>query len=187
VIVGQCLSSFFCESTPSPSPSQLSRLHLLSLHPSIIRCVMHCTTRRLFSSNGPVTAAYLHKVKSGALRYDGEQIKVACKLDNLHSTIASLPSAPVLSNERFSPDQLTRSLASAKSKMLSFFAPPTPTGIYIYGSVGVGKSFLMDIFYNTLQDTRKTRRVHFHEFMLRVHARLFEMKTSLQRGASLVL
>ena len=43
-------------------------------------------------------------------------------------------------------------------------------GMYIYGGVGVGKSLLMDLFYESLPTARK-RRAHFHSFMLDVHRR----------------
>jgi cell division protein ZapE len=43
-----------------------------------------------------------------------------------------------------------------------------PRGIYIWGSVGRGKSLMMDAFYNVSTLKRK-RRVHFHEFMREIH------------------
>ena len=44
-------------------------------------------------------------------------------------------------------------------------------GVYVYGSVGCGKSFLMDLFYSCSTEEKKCR-IHFHEFMLDVHARM---------------
>jgi len=52
--------------------------------------------------------------------------------------------------------------------------PPIPRGVYMYGGVGRGKSFLMDCFYNAVPLTRKTR-LHFHEFMREVHRELAEL------------
>ena len=55
------------------------------------------------------------------------------------------------------------------------FRPKVPKGVYLWGGVGRGKSFLMDCFYNTVPVVRKTR-LHFHEFMRGVHAELDELK-----------
>ena len=46
-----------------------------------------------------------------------------------------------------------------------------PRGLYIWGSVGRGKSLMMDAFYNVSTLKRK-RRVHFHEFMREIHAEM---------------
>jgi cell division protein ZapE len=53
--------------------------------------------------------------------------------------------------------------------------PELPRGVYLWGSVGRGKSFLMDSFYLCLPLVRK-RRVHFHHFMRDVHRELEELK-----------
>ncbi len=49
--------------------------------------------------------------------------------------------------------------------------PPIPRGVYMFGGVGRGKSFLMDCFYEAVPIKRKTR-LHFHEFMREVHREL---------------
>jgi len=49
--------------------------------------------------------------------------------------------------------------------------PAIPRGVYMFGGVGRGKSFLMDCFYNAVPLRRKTR-LHFHEFMREVHREL---------------
>eukprot|EP00939_MAST-03C_sp_MAST-3C-sp1_P003230 g3230.t1 len=52
----------------------------------------------------------------------------------------------------------------------------SPEGVYIYGSVGCGKTFVMDLFYECapLPSDRK-RRIHFHKFMLEVHGKMHEI------------
>ncbi|HRE13914.1 MAG TPA: cell division protein ZapE [Usitatibacteraceae bacterium] len=49
-----------------------------------------------------------------------------------------------------------------------------PRGMYIWGGVGRGKSLMMDAFYKVSRHRRK-RRVHFHEFMREIHARMKSM------------
>ena len=53
--------------------------------------------------------------------------------------------------------------------------PALPRGVYMYGGVGRGKSFLMDCFYSAVPLKRKTR-LHFHEFMREVHRELAELQ-----------
>jgi cell division protein ZapE len=53
--------------------------------------------------------------------------------------------------------------------------PPLPRGVYLWGDVGRGKTFLMDSFYRCLPLVRR-RRVHFHHFMRDVHRELDELK-----------
>ena len=48
-------------------------------------------------------------------------------------------------------------------------------GLYFWGGVGRGKTYLMDIFYESLPFDRKMR-VHFHRFMQRVHHELVELE-----------
>ena len=46
-------------------------------------------------------------------------------------------------------------------------------GLYLWGSVGRGKTWLMDLFYEDLPVKRK-QRIHFHRFMQRIHCHLKE-------------
>ncbi len=53
--------------------------------------------------------------------------------------------------------------------------PEIPRGVYMYGGVGRGKSFLMDCFFDVVPLRRKVR-LHFHEFMREVHRELRELQ-----------
>lgn len=71
-------------------------------------------------------------------------------------------------------------LHQANTATIPLPPPPSglPKGLYLFGSVGCGKSFLMDLFYAHLPDKYRrsandggfgARRVHFHQFMMDVH------------------
>ncbi len=63
--------------------------------------------------------------------------------------------------------------SNALKKLLA--RPLVPHGVYLWGGVGRGKSFLMDAFYAAVPVLRKTR-IHFHEFMRGVHRELGEVR-----------
>lgn len=63
--------------------------------------------------------------------------------------------------------------SNALKRLLS--RPDVPRGVYLWGGVGRGKSFLMDAFYSCVPVKRKTR-LHFHEFMRGVHRELEDVK-----------
>jgi cell division protein ZapE len=63
------------------------------------------------------------------------------------------------------------------NKLMRMLNPPEiPRGVYMWGGVGRGKSFLMDSFYHVVPVQRKTR-IHFHEFMRGVHQQLDELNS----------
>lgn len=65
---------------------------------------------------------------------------------------------------------------SIKSRLLAIFNKRRPvTGLYLWGGVGRGKTWLMDIFYETLPIEGK-HRLHFHRFMRQVHEQLEQAK-----------
>ena len=100
-----------------------------------------------------IAAAYDALVAAGELRPDPEQQAAAARLDQLAAELEATPKR-----------------GSVLWRMLGK-APDPPRGLYLWGGVGRGKSMLMDLFYDQVQVHRK-RRVHFHAFMLEVHARI---------------
>ncbi|MEJ8858701.1 cell division protein ZapE [Variovorax robiniae] len=77
-------------------------------------------------------------------------------------------------------DRCAREWADYKAQRSNAFKklinrPDIPRGVYMYGGVGRGKSFLMDLFFNAVPLRRKTR-LHFHEFMREVHRELADLQ-----------
>lgn len=102
-------------------------------------------------------AAYHRAVNSGRIQADPAQLAAAEALDGLYRQLLQAP-APKGLRGLFKPKQ----------------APAS--GLYLWGDVGRGKSMLMDMFVSTIETQKKTRRVHFHAFMLDVHQRLFAFR-----------
>lgn len=99
-------------------------------------------------------AAYDALLAGGELRPDAAQSAVADRLQALADALET----PAVRPGFFA--RLTGAPAAA-----------VPRGLYIWGGVGRGKSMLMDLFFASV-DFEPKRRVHFHEFMLEVHADL---------------
>ncbi len=120
---------------------------------------------------GPL-AAYRALRREGALRYDADQELAVEKLEALSHALAGY---------RPSTGQagwLARFGLGGRRE-----APVAqPQGLYLYGGVGRGKSMLMDLFFESAPVERK-RRVHFHQFMLDVHAQMHAYRTANKANA----
>lgn len=77
--------------------------------------------------------------------------------------------------QRYYDDWVAFKQARSSTLRKIFRRPDVPRGVYLWGGVGRGKSFLMDAFYLTVPLRRKTR-IHFHEFMRGVHRELGEAR-----------
>ena len=70
-------------------------------------------------------------------------------------------------------DELAIDLEQKSKNFFPFFNKSNDfKGLYIYGGVGRGKSMIMDIFFENIRLENK-RRIHFHDFMKEVHARIY--------------
>src|SRR3954466_5773027 len=109
-------------------------------------------------SGGPV-ALYRERAGEGAIRADSAQLRAVARLQHLHDALRDYkPAGPA-----------HRGLLARLG--LGEPPPEPPRGIYLWGPVGRGKSMLMDLFFASAPVVNK-RRVHFHAFMLDVHARI---------------
>ncbi|HYJ53531.1 MAG TPA: cell division protein ZapE [Allosphingosinicella sp.] len=103
--------------------------------------------------------------------------------ERYHALVAAGELKPDPDQERAAEvlDALAARLARPRRGLLGLFgaSEPAPGGVYLWGGVGRGKSMLMDLAFESIQVAPK-RRVHFHEFMLEVHARLREERTKEQ-------
>ncbi|QCI96835.1 cell division protein ZapE [Agrobacterium larrymoorei] len=105
---------------------------------------------------------------SGELKADAAQLDVAAHLD------------------RILADLKLRKPAKKKSALGWMFArkaasAPPVKGLYVHGSVGRGKTMLMDMFFH-MAPVEKKRRCHFHEFMADVHNRVHAHRQKLKAG-----
>lgn len=65
--------------------------------------------------------------------------------------------------------RLADNLTASPKGILQRSKKATIPGVYLHGGVGRGKSMLMDMFYESLPESVKARRVHFHAFMIETH------------------
>jgi cell division protein ZapE len=111
------------------------------------------------TSPTPPLEAYYELTGQGRFTSDPQQIAAAEVLDRLWKTLNAGERKPVGWRRIW-----RRSTANRQATR----------GIYLWGGVGRGKTWLMDLFYESLP-IREKRRVHFHRFMQRVHDELAEL------------
>lgn len=116
-----------------------------------------------------VLGHYNAMVARGDLDADQAQINIAKALDALIST---------MQETQPKPKQGLLSRFFTKDKGLEEHIK----GLYVWGSVGRGKTMLMDLFFDLSPEPQK-RRSHFHEFMADIHDRVFVVRKQISAGA----
>lgn len=119
------------------------------------------------TSAGP-KPAYEQMIASGMLAADPAQAEVIDHLQYLWERLRGYDPRP---NQTPGGGLLSRLMRRRHAEEY------VPTGIYLVGEVGRGKSMLMDLFHETAQVPRK-HRIHFHKFIQNVHAQFHAYKKS---------
>ena len=110
------------------------------------------------------SSRYQQALSEGSHQPDDVQREAVNRLDTIYQELTAKPADVVQSG----------GLKAAIGRLLGKKEPQVNApvrGLYMWGGVGRGKTWLMDMFYQSLPGTRK-QRLHFHRFMLRVHEEL---------------
>ncbi|KOC91282.1 cell division protein ZapE [Winslowiella iniecta] len=114
-------------------------------------------------------ALYQQALNNGDYQPDDVQREAITRLDAIQQALIATPAAAAAPS-RGLLGKLNRLMG--KEKMV----PQQPVrGLYMWGGVGRGKTWLMDMFFRAIPGDRKLR-LHFHRFMLRVHQQLTELQ-----------
>jgi cell division protein ZapE len=109
---------------------------------------------------GTIIDGYQRRLAEHEIEADAAQAALAARLDVLETQLATYrPKTGVLAKVFGKP-------------------PIAPKGLYIWGSVGRGKTMLMDLFFEETSFEPR-RRAHFHEFMADVHDRIGYARTKV--------
>ncbi|MFC3394104.1 cell division protein ZapE [Brenneria rubrifaciens] len=112
---------------------------------------------------------YQQTLSAGEYQPDDVQRQTVMRLENLHQALCE--------RAAYSVDDRSGRLGKWRSWLgLSDRRVVVPVqGLYMWGGVGRGKTWLMDMFFQSLPGERKLR-LHFHRFMLRVHEELNQLQ-----------
>ena len=117
-------------------------------------------------------------VTTGRLKQDASQ-QFAAKLLN------TLQTAVILEAQTASPQPNSTSTAQLSNQSPSPPLLQLPRGAYLWGTIGSGKTMLLDLFCSTFPRSDRQQlglcRLHFHEFMLTIHSRLHSLQESVPR------
>jgi cell division protein ZapE len=107
------------------------------------------------------TEYYQKLIESDQILRDTQQEAVIQRLQIIYNQLVLTPKKP----------SLIQRITLKKHHLIK--------GLYLFGEVGIGKTFLMDVFFYCLPFKTK-KRIHFHKFMKMVHEQLTETKHERQ-------
>ena len=141
----------------------------------------HASPQRNFVQNyNSVATALQDLVTTGRLKPDASQSFAARVLNALQSSIkqCELGQNHAESGTPLDPRQVDHNQQQPIG--LTY-----PRGAYLWGTIGSGKTMLLDLFCSSFSDTDQQQfglsRLHFHEFMLKIHSQLHNLQESLPR------
>jgi cell division protein ZapE len=111
-------------------------------------------------------AHYQSLVSSGAIDADAAQAEAADAFADLEARLTGYK--PLRKQSLF-------------GRLFADKGEAPPSGLYVHGEVGRGKTMLMDLFFQHSPVLHK-RRAHFHEFMAEVHERIYGYRQNIKRG-----
>lgn len=133
---------------------------------------------------------YENLVRSGRIQQDEQQLRLLYQLRKIHGTLMDykptyslrylLESArPETASDDGSkqlgqhivPSKATKALVQALTQEDDLANLDTPEGFLLTGSVGTGKTMLLDLFYDSLPIKKK--RIHYHAFLLGLYRQVF--------------
>ncbi|CAX61584.1 cell division protein ZapE [Erwinia billingiae] len=114
-------------------------------------------------------ARYQQALEKGEFQPDAVQLDAMTRLDGIYQALTRVqPVSAQPAKGLFG--KLNKLMGKGKTE-----APAAARGLYMWGGVGRGKTWLMDMFFQAIPGERK-QRLHFHRFMLRVHQELTELQ-----------
>lgn len=151
---------------------------------SHVRYITTVNTPLMDAENQSPLQKYNQMVQMGKLIDDPYQKKIITSLESLHSKLVDYQPPqlidPLVSSSSFSTGFLSKLLQPFNTihndSVTDFeYTDRVPKGLYLWGDVGCGKSFLLDLFYDCVPSHLTKRRLHFHQFMQYVHKRSHEI------------
>ncbi|GAD88199.1 MULTISPECIES: cell division protein ZapE [Vibrio] len=107
---------------------------------------------------------YQHDIKHHGFQFDPKQHRAVQEFNDLYVRLTE-----------FTQTSKTAPIKGWRSWFNKAEPVTSPKGLYIWGGVGRGKTYLMDSFYDLYPNQRKMR-MHFHRFMHRVHDELKQLE-----------